>query len=191
MCKRYEEVVIYAQHVLALFWPNKESPAIEADRNQPGDVSDWPTSDLELLVEEGRRQLDSQHGDLERIRGRAQVLLVLALALEGTIASLQASVTKVDNIAVWFVWVIAILAGAWSVLGAAATSVVRADMQMIHAAVLSRRDTPILPRLAADYAAMVMDGENQLATRLTNLRHAVTWLLLAAIFGLLTWLCTH
>ena len=189
MTRLLEESGIYARHVLALFWPNKKAPAIEADHNQAGDVSDWPDKDLELLVEEGRRQLDRQHDDLERIRGRAQVLLALGLALEGTIASLQGSIVEADNELIWLFWTIAILAGAWSVLGAAGTSVVRADMQMIHAAVLSRRTAPLLSDLAADYAAIVMDGEDQLATRLTNLRHAVMWLLLTALFGLLTWLC--
>jgi hypothetical protein len=77
MTRLFEEFGIYARHVLALFWPNKQAPTIEADHNQAGDVSGWPDRDLELLVEEGRRQLDRQHEDLERIRSRAQVLLAL------------------------------------------------------------------------------------------------------------------
>jgi len=182
-----EESGIYARYVLALFWPNKEAPALEADPNQANEVSDWGEGDLEILVEEGRRQLDRQHEDLERIRGRSQVLLAFGLALEGAIASLQKSVGIADNFLVWTLWVLALFVGVWSVLGAGATSVVRADMQMIHAAVLSRRKPPILPDLAEDYAAIVMVGENQLATRLTNLRHAVMWLLIAAFLGLLTW----
>lgn len=144
MTRLLEEFGIYAQHVLALFWPNKEAPALEADPNHPGDVSDWEEGDLAVLVEEGRRQLDRQHEDLERIRGRAQALLAFGLAVEGAIASLQESLVKADDFVAWTVWTLAILAGAWSVLGAAATSVVRADMQMIHAAVLSRRKAPIL-----------------------------------------------
>lgn len=183
-----EEAGVYARHVFALFWPNKKAPALEADRNQASEVSDWGKGDLEILVEEGRRQLDRQHEDLERIRGRSQVLLAFGLALEGAIASQQKSVGTADNFLIWTLWVLALFVGAWSVLGAAATSVVRADMQMIHAAVLSRRNAPILPDLAGDYAAIVMDGENQLATRLTNLRHAVMWLLIAAFLGLLTWI---
>jgi hypothetical protein len=188
MNRLIEESGIYARHVLALFWPNKKAPALVADQNEAGELSGWREEDLRLLVEEGRRQLDRQHDDLERIRGRAQVLLAFGLALEGAVASLQASVVSADIFSVWFCWVVAILAGGWSVLGAAATSVVRADMQMIHAAVLSRRAAPILPELAADYGAIVMDGENQLATRLTILRHAVMWLLVAAFFGLVSWL---
>jgi hypothetical protein len=182
-----EETGIYAWHVFALFWPNKEAPALGADLNDAGEVSGWGREDLEILIEEGRRQIDRQHEDLERIRGRSQVLLAFGLALEGAIASLQQTVVQVDEFLVWTLWVLALLVGAWSILGAAATSVVRADMQMIHAAVLSRRQAPLLPELAGDYAAIVMDGENQLATRLTNLRHAVMWLLIGAFLGLLTW----
>lgn len=61
---------------------------------------------------------------------------------------------------------------------------------MIHAAVLSRYSRPVRKRLAQDYAEIAMDGENQLATRLTNLRHAVSWLLIAALLALSTWLIT-
>ncbi len=189
MTRLLEEAKVYGWHVIALFWPNKEAPALEADPNHAGELSGWGEADLGILVDEGRRQLDRQHEDLERIRGRSQVLLAFGLALVGAVASLQQSVVKTDDLGVWFLWVLALVSGAWSVLGAAATSVVRADMQMIHAAVLSRRKAPILPELAGDYAAIVMDGENQLATRLTNLRHAVMWLLIAAFLGLLSWVC--
>jgi hypothetical protein len=187
MTRFLEETGVYAGHVFALFWPNKEAPVLGADPNDAGEVSGWGQEDLEILIEEGRRQLDRQHEDLERIRGRSQVLLAFGLALEGAIASLQQTVVKADEFLVWTLWVLALLAGAWSILGAAATSVVRADMQMIHTAVLSRQQAPVLPKLAGDYAAIVMDGENQLATRLTNLRHAVMWLLVGAFLGLLTW----
>lgn len=189
MTRLLEEARIYGWHVIALFWPNKDAPALEADPNCPGDLSGWGEEDLMILVDEGRRQLDRQHEDLERIRGRSQVLLAFGLALEGAVASLQQSIVKTDDLFAWSLWVFALVAGAWSILGAAATSVVRADMQMIHAAVLSRRKAPILLDLAGDFAAIVMQGENQLATRLTNLRHAVMWLLIAALLGLLTWVC--
>jgi hypothetical protein len=183
-----DETAIYARHVLALFWPNRFAPVLVADRNEPGDMNRWSDEELLILVEEGRRQLDRQHDDLERIRGRAQVLLAFGLALEGSIAALQSQLVSHGPCWVWILWILGLLAGGWSVLGAGATSVVRADMTMIHAAALSRYEPPVLSKLAADYAATMMEGENQLATRLTNLRHAVAWLLIAAFLGLVAWL---
>lgn len=188
MSRLEDELVVYARHVLALFWPNKSAPTLVADRNEPGDVGGWKEDELRLLVDEGRRQVDRQHEDLERIRGRSQVLLALGLALEGSIASLQSQLTNAASFWLWALWVLALLAGGWSVLGAGATSVVRADMVIIHSAVLSRRDPPVLPELAEDYAGMTKQGEDQLATRLTNLRQAVAWLLIAAFLGLVSWL---
>jgi hypothetical protein len=185
-----DELKVYGQHVLALFRPNAPAPVHEADLNQPGNLNGWKSQDLRILIEEGRRQIDRQHDDLERIRARSQILLAFGLALVGTTAALDERVAGADSLLVRGVWILALAAGAWSILGAAATSVVRADMEVVHAAVLSRRTPPVEPGLAADYAQMVMTGENQLATRLTNLRHAVTWLLVAAVLALVTWVAS-
>jgi hypothetical protein len=54
--------------------------------------------------------------------------------------------------------------------------------------VLSRRAGDIDRDLAADYAEMVADGEKQVATRLTNLRLAVAFLLAGAAATLGAWL---
>jgi len=188
MSRLEDELAVYARHVLALLWPNKSAPALVADRNEPGEMDDWNEDELRLLIDEGRRQLDRQHEDLERIRGRSQVLLALGLALVGAIASLQSQLVMGASCWAWGLWVFALLAGGWSILGAGATSVVRADMEIIHSSVLSRRDPPVLPELAEDYAGMTKQGEEQLATRLTNLRYAVVWLLVAAFLGLISWL---
>ncbi|HEY7951973.1 MAG TPA: hypothetical protein VID70_03235, partial [Solirubrobacteraceae bacterium] len=71
---------------------------------------------------------------------------------------------------------------------AAATAVVRADLEMIHAAVLSRYTGDIDRRLAIDYANIASTGEQQIATRLTNLWLAVALLLTGAIMTLGAWL---
>ena len=181
------ELSRYARHIAALFVPNTAAPAQAADCNDPGDLTPWKEDDLHLLIEEGRRQIDRQHDDLERIRTRAQIVLALGLALVGTIAALDNRITTSGSDLARVLWVAGLVSGAWSILGAAATSVVKADVEMIDATTLSTYETPIQSRLAADYAGIVVAGENQLATRLTNLRHAVMWLLIAAVFALLTW----
>lgn len=171
-----------------MFVPNAGAPAQVADVNKPGAMTGWEDVDHELLIEEGRRQVDRQHDDLERIRTRAQVALAFGLALVGTIAALDDRMSAADCSIARVLWILALVAGAWSVLGAAATSVVRADVEVIDATTLSTYNKPIKADLAADYAKIVVTGENQLATRLTNLRHAVMWLLIAAILALLAWI---
>jgi hypothetical protein len=185
------EHVVYGRHVGALVRAGSAAPVHLADRNEGADVTRWSDADAEILLEEGRRQIDRQHEDLERVRARAQVLLTVGLALEGATAALRSTVDDSSSEMVPAVWWLALAIGAWSILGAAATAVVRADMQIIHASVLSRYEPPVLQRVANDYAAIVPDGENQVAARLTNLRHAVTFLLISAALSLTTWLWAH
>jgi hypothetical protein len=52
----------------------------DVHRAEPGDMSKWEDDDLNLLIDEGRRQLDRQGSDLEQIRGRAQFLFTTTLA---------------------------------------------------------------------------------------------------------------
>jgi len=175
------------RHVIALFFPGRHAPVHQADQNVAGDLAGWDAGDLQVLIDEGRRQLDRQNEDLERIRGRSQVLLVLGLALGGSAGSLLGKVRAADHQALWALWGLGVALIALSIFGAAATAVVRADIDMIHAAVLSRRSAPVVPRLAADYAESAMAGENELATRLINLRLSVALLLVGALFILGSW----
>lgn len=185
---RFDGQRIYAQHVWAMFRPGRRAPVHEADLNEAGDVKDWSDAHVKTLIDEGRRQLDRQHEDLERVRSQAQVTLLIALALEGTAGSLRATVSSASEMPLWIFWGIGLLLIAWAILGIAATAVVRADMQMIHAAVLSRYTGDIDRKLAAEYAAIAADGEKQVATRLTNLRLAVASLLAGAAVTLVVWL---
>lgn len=185
---RVDQLRIYAHHVWALFRAGSGAPVHDADRNKPGEVSDWSDAHIKTLIDEGRRQLDRQNEDLERVRTRAQVTLVIGLALEGTTGSLRATVSSADNLLLSILWIVGLALIAWAILGAAATAVVRADMQMIHAAALSRYTGDIDRQLAADYAAIAADGEKQVAGRLTNLRLAVAFLLAGAAVTLVVWL---
>src|SRR4051794_38992141 len=106
---------VYTRHVVALLWPGARAPVHESDRNVPGDVARWWGDDLDTLVEEGRRQVDRQHGDLERVRARAQVVVALGLALEATAGSLRDSVSSVDDRYLRALWVLALALIAWAI----------------------------------------------------------------------------
>jgi hypothetical protein len=105
---------------------------------------------------------------------RAQALLAFGLALVGAVGALRQPVSEAHCTGLWVLWSATLVVAAWAVLGAAATAAVRADMNLIHAAVLSLYKPPVLKRLADDYAAVVMTGHDQVGTRLTNFRVAVT-----------------
>ncbi|MFI4992759.1 MAG: hypothetical protein ACHQCH_03960 [Solirubrobacterales bacterium] len=182
------EQAVYARHVWALFRAGSGAPAHHADPNEAGDIAEWSDEQVKTLIDEGRRQLDRQNDDLERVRGRAQVALAIAIALGGAAGALRATVSSADHFPLWVLWIVGLLLVGWAILGVAATAVVRADMQIIHAGVLSRYTGDIDRQLAEDYAAIAVDGENQVATRLTNLRIAVAFLLVGATATLGAWL---
>jgi hypothetical protein len=188
MPERISEQRVYAQHVLGLLRPGHRVPDHLAHATEPSPLNGWQPADHDAMIEEGRRQSDRQQDDLERVRGRSQLLLALALALLAAVAALRGPVASGDEWWLWTVWIASLGAGAWSAVGAAAIAAVRADMEIIDAAVLSHYEPPVRPKLAADYAELVRPGENAVATRLTNFRVAVLWLLIAAVFGLAAWL---
>jgi hypothetical protein len=179
--------LIYASHVVALI-TGSGAKAHDADKNTTGDLNDWQDQDLDTLIEEGRRQLDRQHDDLERVRGRAQVLFTVGVALVGVVGGLRSTVSGAHQMWLNALWFASLAVLGWSVLGAAATAVVRADLSTIHAAVLSRYASPVKKKLAGDYASIMMKNENQLATRLINMRISVTVLLIGGTMALGSWI---
>lgn len=180
--------LIYASHVVALI-TGSGAKAYDADKNPTGDLGAWQDPDLDTLIEEGRRQLDRQHDDLERVRGRAQVLFTVGVALVGVVGGLRSTISSAHQMWLNDLWFASLAVLGWSVLGAAATAVVRADLSTIHAAVLSRYTPPVKTKLAGDYASIMMKNENQLATRLINMRISVTVLLIGGTMALGSWIC--
>jgi hypothetical protein len=176
------------RHILALFWPGRPTPVYDADRNVPGNTDAWTYDQVTTLLEEGRRQVDRQNDELERVRSRAQVTLTLGLALGAAAGSLRATVGSVNTAGLWILWGLGLLLVGWAVLGAASTAVARADMSIIHATVLSNYTGNIRRRLAADYAKLVVSNERQIMTRVMNLWRAVSALTLGALLILGAWL---
>lgn len=173
---------IYLLHAGSLLAPGHELPGFAADSLRPGDISEWTTAELGLLIEEGRRQSDRQHTDLQDIRGRSQWLFTVAVAALAALgAGLVSSDVSTLETALWLVGLAVLVYG---VAGAAAVMVSRADFNTIHTAVLSREKRPIDRSLAEAYARMMADGENTVATRLTVFRQAVVFCLLGGYLGL-------
>lgn len=181
----------YLVHVLALLLPGREVPVLPAHPTPAQPLTDWNDDELKLMLDEGRRQGDRQVATLEQIRGRAQWLFTFGAPSVVAVASVYATIGKNDSDWWTLVWLSSLLAVGYGVIGAAAIMTVRADVNMIDSAVLSGYSRPILKALAADYAGMMRDGENTVATRLTLFRQAVVWVIVGGYGALITWLAVR
>jgi hypothetical protein len=78
VARAMQEVVVYLAHVAALFRPGVRIQPFRIHPGRVGSLQGWDDDDFRLLVEEGRRQLDRQRTDLDRIQTRAQLLFTTA-----------------------------------------------------------------------------------------------------------------
>lgn len=177
---------VYFWHVLGLVRPGREVPSFTIHQNATGDLKDWDAADYDLLIEQGRAQIARQRTDLEHTRGRAQFLFTTGLGvLTLSMATLPHVVTSLFAYALWVVGILATLV---SVLGAAAVVVVRKDFRDVDTALVSQQYSPVSVAVARAYAASVSEGENTVATQVTNLRNAVAALLVSLIFLSTAWM---
>lgn len=188
---RPSEIKVYLQHVAALFRPSIAVVAFEVHKSEPGDVSGWSDDDMELLIAEGRRQIDRQVADLERVRSRSQFLFTTVLGLLVIVFGTVHAIAGPDSHRVFlavFLWcgsVVSILLG---LLGTAALIATRKDLKIVDAAILSRVTPPVLAQLAIGYADAVRTGENSVATALTVQRDAVLLVIVGASAYMAAWL---
>jgi hypothetical protein len=182
---------IYFVHVIGLLAPGQEMPLLPAHRIAARTIDNWEPEDVQIMLDEGRRQSDRQVAALEEIRGRAQWLFSFGTPLAAVIAAILAGIGT-DDSGWWIVaWAVAFAGFTYGVLGAAAIIAVRADLETIDTAVLSSYQPPIAAALAADYSSMLQLGENTVATRLTLFRQAVVWVILGGYGALIVWLATR
>src|SRR4051812_46341695 len=178
----------YMVYAVSLLAPGVQLPVLDADQLQPKDLSDWTPAELEILIEEGRRQSDRQQGDLRELRTRAQWLFTVAVAALGALGAGLASASPDPALTV--LWLAGLALLVYGVGGATSVMVSRADLKVIHTAVLSGASRPVDRALAQSYARMMKEGENTFATRLTVFRQAVVFCLLGGYLGLVAALLT-
>lgn len=192
------EAAVYASHVIALFRPGRNvrtHDVVPPRASQVGSLTGWSPDDLQLLVEEGRRTLDYQQGQFDRIRTTAQVVLPLSIALLALVAAELTSL--IDPLAscpsvLWYVgWSIGTILVLLSGLGAAAVLSVKSGFGTVFPPLLSQCAPPILPILARAIAEEVPTGERTLGTRLTVMRDAVWLLCLGGVIHLIVWISSE
>jgi hypothetical protein len=189
--RRPSEIKVYLLHVVALFRPSTAVPAFEVHQGELGDVSGWSHDDHELLIAEGRRQLDRQIADLERTRSRCQFLFTTALGLLVVVFGTARTIAGPGShhvLPALLLWCLSIVCMVLGLLGTAALITARKDVQIIDAARFSRTTPPVLETLALAYADAVRTGENSVATALTVQRDAVLFVVAGASAYATAWL---
>jgi hypothetical protein len=188
MSKTIEEAAVYVRHVCALFIPGVDPGEHVAHAVEPDALVDWCSDEHRLLIEEGRRQVDRQRAELERVQARGQLLFTTAAALLTVFLSQTRGLAGLVVVILWVVGLLLLVAG---LLGAAALMSVRARFGGIDAALLSHQAAgSVEAGLAAAYSRAVRTGENTAATRITVFRDAVALVLIGAVLQTVIWLYT-
>lgn len=175
-------------YVLALFWPGISVPVFTVHAIKPGDLLDWEEEDLKFIVEEGRRQLDRQLTQLDRVQNRAQFLFTTALGLSVLLVATVRNAVRDHGVALLIGSYVGLILVVLGLLGAAALMSTRAAYGGPETASMTLERPPVLPRLAEAYATRIGIGENTLATRVTVFRDAVFLVLLGAVIHGVIWL---
>jgi hypothetical protein len=185
----------YISYCLALFIPGRPAHVIaQLDTQQPAELADFeklPQTDLQILVEEGRRAADSVSVELAEIRGRAQLAIPLCLLLLGTLTAQLATVRHEPTTGRWLLLSASAVLSFVSLAALLAICVVNVTLSVIHPAVLSTYTSPIAPRLARDFALNATDCNRVLATARTVLRDAILYVTLAGVGEATLWALLH
>lgn len=144
--------------------------------NIPGDTCKIDDASLQLIVSQGRWQLDRQQESFRHTTDRAQTLLTVNIVLLGFIAASFhhiAQISGIREIAALLIWAVGTL---FVVLGIAATAsviTVAADFDTVDTTKVSNFPHPVLRNVADSYAKSVRLGEITVAARVTVFRQAV------------------
>lgn len=190
LARAMREVVVYLAHVAALFLPGVRVRQFQVHPGGVGSLEGWGDDDFRLLVEEGRRQLDRQRTDLDRIQTRSQLLFTTAGVLLALLVS-ESGVVQHHGFAVFIFWYMGLVLIVLGLLGAAALMTARGTFGMVDAALLSREAPPVLRSVARAHAEQVAAGENTVGTRLTVFRDAVMLVVVGAALQAGVWLAVR
>lgn len=183
---RWAELRLYLCYVASVFRPGVRVPTFGAPAEFTTSLDSVGDDDLKILIEEGRRTLDQQEADLERIRSRAVPLLTVGLAETAVLSALAVRAFHHGALAT-VAWCLAAVAIVLAIGGAASVLTAQARMGRVDPRHVATCPPPLLRAAAHDYLQSLGEGEETVRTRLTVLRDAVLTESLAALFLALTW----
>ena len=138
-------------------------------------IDDWHDEALEIVIGEGRRQLDSSYTMVESVRRRGQYLIGMATALLG-LGALQVG-QVVDNALVFLIWSLGMIFAFLALLIAYAIACARAELGSIDTILLSHEigsDGLSFKRMIAqEYLEQVKASVNTASAWLTVLQDGI------------------
>lgn len=182
------EALMYWRHLWGLALPGIWVKTVNVHPNEPKSLDKWDEPSLQLVIDEGRRQLDRQGQRFDRIRTTAQLLFTTSLALLVVLAASAHRILDKEAGTLVALWIAGLLLVALGMLGAASVLTVNAEFGTIDTAKFTEFENDSLRVLATAYAEQVGIGESTVAARLTVYRDAVWLVLLGAAVQLVVWL---
>jgi hypothetical protein len=187
------ELKLYARHVMGLIRPAHRVKLVDTYGSvQPGDVTTWTDAQVQVLAQEGRRQLDSLTADFERIRERGKYIFTTALALITGAVGLTARISGRSS-AISLPWYFGLLLLTVGFLGATSVFVLTAELGTIDTVLLSYM-SPVEDfdrSIAVAYAKAVRHTANARNNRFTVLRDSVWFTVIGAVIELAVWLALN
>ena len=178
---RFAEARVYVWHCAAIFRPGSDVPVFAHPVLFDGDLGGMKDDDdLRMIIDEGRRQLDRQMADLDRIRSRGVTLVTVGLA-ELALLARGARTTFAHGTGATVAWTFAALLVLFGLGGAAALLTAKAEFGRTDTVKAAGEVPPVLRPLALAYAQQAGYGEETVRTRLTVLRDAVLLLVVGAL----------
>ena len=184
------ELGLYLQYILALIRPGKTVRTFHTVTGRAasvGDLANWNSAQLSLLIEEGRQKFENQSARFDRIRQTAQLILPTGVALLVVVGTELHHIIAEKNDAIRYCLYVASSLAATAVLlgtlGSASILVTKAVFGSLFPTLISQENPDELERnVAASYAEQCVVGEDTVNTRLT-----LQWLsvVLVALGGLL------
>lgn len=182
---------LYINHCLSLIRPGATPRFIEyAQTTEHSDLASWDHDELELLIEQGKYQLERQHNQLRDLQTRSQFLLTTALgALLFAVNRLSDILqSESNNAIIWTILLIlAVLFLFIGALGVASNIAAKNLLGTIDIILLSKVEPPRKLAVAQAYLEYVIPGENTLVTRFTIFWIAIMFLLLGTLLLAIAW----
>lgn len=177
---RFREPRLYLIYVLALLRPGVEVPVFHRPRRPNRNAATLPAADRAVVIDEARRQIDLQNGDMQRNQTRAATLLTITLAELVFLA--RSGAAAFDRS--WLVqapWLLSAVLAVLAAAGAVAVLTASAAYGRVDAVDLVDSPGPADEEAARLYAEAVGTGEATNAARLTVLRDGVLLAVVAAV----------
>jgi hypothetical protein len=176
------EISLYFRHIWSVLALGSDVrlPSTYGDVT-PGELKDWTEDDVILMIEEGRRQLDSLATQFEQTRSRGQYLFTLGLAV---LVSTAAGATRLThNVLLFLLWFAGFILLVISLLGAATIVVASGRLGGIDSVLLSRtpRESGLARELAAAYPGAVVISADTVRVRHSMLRDSVWFMVVGLI----------